>query len=404
MQVILSKTLENKFKNFTVVDSFKKLRTMSNITTLVINSFVENDFDAGVFISDLKTKGEIKNFFYINSELSTTIVMLIKGMKGHISEEEWYLEDEEELKGYIDSVTEEEEDASSSLPALGVVDQFIQGFVKGDSEINTPLYLQRVKVALNELNEITHKQEVQISTMGESAIEVFESASKIIRAIDAQKREIEKQLSVLETKGNETASNMFSNTAIFFQPYRYMNAKKVLVIKEYSPCRYLTSFVYNYVRHLHYDKNKRVKLIIVHQKGANVSAKYSNITNITSENCGQKVLYNNEYIATNNPKKEVMSELLTDCEYFVVLDRLYLGESIVTGKVNIVNAVSGVSDIKRYHLDIQDTIFSVTNYKNCLLCIPVIKNFPVEEDARRAMYTQTLSKGYEVLDKRIGVE
>ena len=38
-----------------------------------------------------------------------------------------------------------------------------------------------------------------------------------------------------------------------------------------------------------------------------------------------------------------------------------------------------------------------------LFCIPVIKNFPKEVDARLAAYMQSFSDKYEVLDKKLGI-
>lgn len=65
MRVIVSKTLQDNYQNFVVVDNFKKVRGLSGVTLLVIHNFEESDFDTGVFISEFKKNG-IKNILYIN--------------------------------------------------------------------------------------------------------------------------------------------------------------------------------------------------------------------------------------------------------------------------------------------------------------------------------------------------
>lgn len=56
MKVIVSKTLEDSFTEFVVTDSLKKVIDFTGVTTLIIQSCIESDFDAGVFIGDLKKK------------------------------------------------------------------------------------------------------------------------------------------------------------------------------------------------------------------------------------------------------------------------------------------------------------------------------------------------------------
>jgi hypothetical protein len=115
-------------------------------------------------------------------------------------------------------------------------------------------------------------------------------------------------------------------------------------------------------------------------------------------------LYDGEIVATNNPKKEVLKDLLTKPnDVIVVVDRLYGSQDIVTGRITKVNAVSSRSDIARYKLKPEQTIFPVTRQPKELFTIPNIKQFPIEVDARYAIYSQVMANAYKILDEKIGL-
>jgi hypothetical protein len=408
MRVIVSTELEDKLNNFVVVDSLKQVQDLKGVTVLVIHKPKETDFEAGVFITTFHNNG-IEQFLYINSNPSPTILMVLKGVGGLHYEDEFYLEDEEELMSLLEDIgmSDGSETTDLAAPALDVVNDFVQGFTRNEDRIKAPLYLENVKSALTELAEISHQQELQLSTMGSSALEVFERASTIIKNMDKQKKDIEKKLEDLEyTQANTAPSKtMFSNNINFFTPYKYIGNSKVLLIREYAPCRYLTSFVLGYLNHLHYELNRRPKLIFVHQKGAGVSAKYNAFTTI-DENASSSMasLYDSEIIATNNPKKEVMMNLLNKPnDVIIVVDRLYGREDIVSGRITKVCAASSRSDIARYSLKAENTIFSVTKQPKELFTLGVIKGYPMEEDARLAAYKQTFDAMYKTLDRKIGL-
>lgn len=408
MKVIVSTELKDDFNNFVVVDSFKKVRDLQGVTVLIIHRYKESDFDAGVFISTFHNNG-INKFVYINENPSSTFLMVLKGVDGYYFEDEFYFEDEEELLSLLDDISEEEKEeevTTLASPALDVVNDFVQSFARGDERIKAPLYLEQVSSAVNELSEITHQQELQLSTMGSSALEVFEKASAIIKNMDMQRKNIEKKLEELEYSQANAVSTKpsFGNNVMFFSPYKYLGNSKVLLIREYSPCRYLTSFVLGYLHHLHYELNRRPKLVFVHQKGHGVSLKYSDFPAITQESMNLASLYDGEIIATNNPKKEVLKDLLLKPnDVIVVVDRLYGSQDIVTGRVIKVNACGSRGDIVRYNLKPENTIFSVTSQPKQLFSLPVIKQFPIEVDARYATYSQVMGKNYKILDNKLGL-
>lgn len=407
LRVIVSKTVSDIFNNFVVVQSLREVRNLKGVTTLIIHTYEEDDFKAGITISDFYKSG-ITQFVYISEKPSFTLRMVLNGLNGYFFEDEFYLEDEEELLCLLDELGMESDSEGNELVAtssIQIVHGFIDAFVRGEEKVKLPMYLDQVNQAINELSTITQKQELQLNAMGNSALEVFERASTIIKNMEEQRRNIEKQLDELINTQNSAMSSKqsFGNSVTFFQPYQYLGNDKVLLIRELTPCRYLTSFLLGYVHHLHYIKNKRVKLVFVHQKGVGLATIYDAFASITQETINVASIYDEEVIATNSPKKEVMKEIFSKhCDVTIIVDRLYGKDDIVSGRVTAkLNAVSGKGDLDKFKVKAEDCIFSVTSQPNQFCVLPTIKQFPNELDARYAAYAQACGETYTKLDNKL---
>lgn len=406
MKVIISNVLQDKYTNFVLVSSFKRASELNGVDTVIIHKYAESDFDAGVFITNFNKNG-VKMFVYISDTPSKTMMATMKGVEGSCFEDEFYLDDEEELVALLESLEDVDTAISRSEPALNVLNDFVDAASRGEERVNTPLFLSTVTNSLHEIAELTQQQSLQLTEMGKSVVNVFEKASSIIQKLSMMKKESDDKLMELETNAAALAPSRatFSNSIMFFAPYTYRSNAKLLLIREYSPVRYLTSFVLGYLHHLHYELNRRPKLIFVVGKGAGVASKYEDYPIITQDNMSLASLYTGEVVVTNNPKKEVMKELLSKPnDVFVVVDRLYSSVDIVSGRLVKVNALSSRSDIARFKVKPEDSIFTVTRQPKQLFEIPVMKNFPVEIEARYANYAQVMSSSYEILDMKLGLK
>lgn len=407
MKVIISTELQDNYTNFVVVKDFKSVNP-EGVDVLIIHKFDESELNVGIAISDLNSRG-ISHFLYICENPIMSIKMSVMGVHGSVYEDEFYFDDEDELMALLEEIGVSDEANSLALTSTQIVKDFIGAFSRREEKIQSPIYLEQVTQAVNELGKLTHFQELQISEMSMTANKVFDQASSVINSLQENKKEIEKKLDELEEKqasGQGMRRSSFSSSIMFFPSYKYTGVTtKVLCVREYSPCRYLTSFLLAYVHYLHYDKNRRVKLVITHQKGIGVSARYAGFTTITQESSGKDELYANEIIATNNPKKDVMQKLTSQSDdIVVVLDRLYGNQPIVTGKVTNVSAVSGASDIDRFKLKAENCIFTITEQPTELFHIPLIRNYAKETDMRYAAYSQVCKEQFKVLDGLIGVQ
>lgn len=407
MRVVVSTEIEDNFNNYVVVDSLDKCLQLKGVDIIILHKLKDDGFNAGVAISQLHKEG-VSTFIYIAEDPVAVIRMAIKGVGGYYYEDEFYLEDEDELNALIDEINNTSDTGTElATTSASIVSSFIQAFARGDEKIKAPVYLQQVNQAVNELCTITHQQEIQISTMGNSAIEIFERASSIIKNMDEQRRIIEKQLDEIANSQAVVTSSKptLDNSVNAFSPFHYNSSAKVLLIRELSPCRYLTSFVLAYAQYIRYTLNKRVKLIFVVQRGAGVLSKYNNFPKITEQPTAyDNTLYSSDIVVTNCPKRDVMKKLTsTGMDIYIVVDRLYGIKDIVTGRCTKVNAVSGFSDLARYNVKADTCIFPITSVKGEFFCIPSIKGFPSDVDARYMAYGKVCEEGYKKLDKLSGI-
>ena len=243
--------------------------------------------------------------------------------------------------------------------------------------------------------------------MGTSAIDIFKKASNLIKSIEDNRIKIETQLKLLESNQetvSTTSNNSFNSNVVMYPTIRYMSTKPLLLIREYSACRYLTSFVLGYTHHVHFARNKRVKLIVAHQKGAGVAAKYDAFTSINESSAGYATLYGNELIATNTPTKDIMRQLFNQpVDAFIVVDRLYGTQDIVNGKICKINAVSGLSDIDRFDIEPVDTLVSIKKSPDVFATLVTTKDYATDVDVRQATYEQMYEEVYAKLDELLGV-
>lgn len=416
MIVVVSKSKPDIFKKCVLVDSLIKVKDLlqsGEISVLVIHSFSEPIFEAGLFIADIQKISTAK-IVYINESPEPMLTMPVQGVNGYVAKDEFYLDDEDELLALLDELGLGDENNSTALAttnSVAIIKDFIEAFSRNESRIQAPIYLQQVDAALTELANTTKQQELQITTMGTSAIEVFQRASDIITKLNEQKNMIVEKLKELEvSQPVQPTRPPLSGGVLSYPTVKYMGQNNVLLIREYSHCKYLTSMVLAYAYYLHYERNKRVKVVFVVGKNAGIAKKYNDFASITQASVSSaQSLMEQEVVMINIPKGDLMLQLAKmPSDVTIIVDRLYGNNDIITGRVKKLSAVSGYSDISRYRdfgCDIKNSIFSIVNHAKVgsFGYIPHIKSYPAERDARLAMYSQNCHDLFEKIDNYIGL-
>lgn len=395
MRVVVTTNTNRQYSNYRVLKTLHDVTKLSEVEYVIVNTYSDADISLGSIVSELRKKFNC-HFFYITAEPRAVMQLLLNGVSGIYLEDEFYLDDEVELDCLIDSYQNDCTDlvVSDTQSNLTIVKNFMTAYARGEECCSLPYYISQTNYALAELEAESMRKDLQIKEMGTSALEVFERASGYIAQLEKSSKLASQQLAEL-TRRTETPRSRFGGITYFpTVKYNPPPTKKVIVVKEYSPCRYLTSFLLSYMNYLKIMRNKRVKLIFTVQKGVLIYTKYSSdiFTFISQESIGKTNLYENEIIATNVPMSNSLINMVSSGSYdvIIVVDRLY-GEVILQGNnIKQISAVSGETDLKRYNLNPRNCIFSHITYPNELVHIPTIKGYPpaTARDRRVAIYSQ----------------
>lgn len=408
MNVIVSNTLRDSYKNYKVVSRLADVVALDGVSCLILHSFTEEDFEVGITLSELAKKG-VKRFAYVSENISLVVKMLISGLDGLIEDADFYFESEEDLDALLDDFFSSKGNDSDLSATTEIITEFLKGFANNDDKVKSPVFLEQVNDAVNALVVTNTENEVAIRDMSKATVDTFRHVSSTINAMEEQRNLLEEQLASFEQSlQNQTRSTVRvdSGTVWVFPTYNYMGKSKILYIREYAPCRYLTSFVLAYANYVNYNLAKKCKVVFIHARGQGVSKRYSQgFTCITQESEGNKSLYTNPVIATNNPKKCVMDELTHTGEpLIIIVDRLYGSDSIISGqRITRLNAVSGVSDLKRFNLNVEETLFPIIKVPNSFGTISHMMKYPHDERTRLSKYYETMKELFEKIDSKVGI-
>lgn len=411
MKIVVTNNSELSFVGYEVVKSLHDLQIMTKditeIDALILNRFDDTDFNAGIYLTQLWRKTKIKVILYINENPSDTIRLLLKGVNGFYYEDSFYLEDEDELNVLVEECTELEEDTGLAVvnSAIEVVETFIEDFAAGDTKVNTPIYLDNVRSAITQLAEISHQDKQDLANMSISLEQTFASAIDTLEKMKLNRKQLQDQLKTLENSQMTGGGKGLSNSMTFFPQYKYIGVTKVVFIKEYIPCLYLTSFMLGFADFLHANFNKRVKTIIITQKGADIQKRYNRYTFISQESMGVSSLYDKDILIVNEPKKEVLKEIFSkQVDVFLVIDRTYNQDDIVCGQVSRLCAAVGKRAQETFNFQNNTCIYPIDAYENELLHIPKFKQYPAELDARKAAYSNNMQDMFKTLMQKANIQ
>lgn len=414
MRVIVSSTLKDEFDNYVVIDDCRKVTSLKGVDTLIIHNPNLDGFSLGLFFPNWVNESGIKTFIYINKNPEIKITMLINSVNGKDDlagsclSDEFYLEDEEELDALVEEVRNNAKNQPTELAETtgGIIRDFCAKIATGDPSANNPLTLRQVDSAVNELVEMNENQTQIIQAMNQSALDVFDRTSRVLESMDKQSKKIKQQLEELEATQNSSSKINFSSSVVYFPSYKYSGVANVLYIREYSYCRYLTSFILAYRHYLHYSLNKKVKVVIITQKGAIIPKKYDKFSSINQASLSYDSLYENDIITTDTPKTQVLKKIFAHPnDIYIVLDRLYQKDQILQGRIKTLSAVSGKTDLKRYNLNPSNCIFSVDKPVglDSFYFLPKINGYPEGDEVRFAAYHKCYKEVFSKFDAFLGI-
>lgn len=412
MNVIITDNKNIKYSNFTIFSKMSELYNMwDRVGSIIIHSTQEKEYEVGIALAEANKNG-VQKFIYINKKPVEIIALCIKALKGVTYDDEDLLKNEDLLVSliemYKDLATDNE--TNETEESIGIINDFIDGFVNNNPKVNLPAIRDRVITAVNELNESSKSYELQREEISKATLEIFKKTSEQVKAHrvarDKLNEEVEKlRKAVLATQSSKS-DDVFDFQIKQYPKYRNYSNAKILHIKEVGYCPYLLSFLLAYITYLFDNKDIKSKLILVDRNIFLNGAKYlyKDGTRINNNTFKNKTLITNRFLLIDQPKQEILNSILaTGEDLYIVYDRMY-GEDIIEGNnVQKLYSSSGISLAKRAGLKLEKCIFSGKAYSNNFISIPRIEKYPEDESTRNSYYFDSCEQLYLKLNDYLSI-
>lgn len=329
--------------------------------------------------------------------------------KGILVENDFYLDNGEDFQFFMENIDDLiQNDVTES--ALVFYDKLLN--IIDTSGVELPI-LERRKI--RRLVDSWQKTTTDLVVLRDNALavvqEAFSKSSKRLEESQADIDNIKEQLDQLYQKeqagGLSLAQVKLGQSVGSFAPYRVgVSNTAILVVKEYTPCRYLTSFLLGYIKHLEVKKALLARLlVVVDGKPLTVDRYSSALYRLTQGNYKGSSAMRENLSFTSEPYRELLDETLKRNDaVLVVLDRTYERDSIYKGTVMQVDAVGSVKDVDLFGLEVGNCILPITDVEGSRVILKHILNYPQNVDARYGKYLQMYSDVYAQLDSDLGID
>lgn len=418
MQLVVSKDKRN-YHEFTWINSLQNI-DWSTVDVLVYHSSKDTEVDT---ILELSRAGEsVEKIIYINQNINSLYYGLFTGLDADIYDEESYLEDDETLGFLVSEYKETGMTVKSANTDVETIAKLLETISTETPEslakkINNPMWMKSLESSIKNVETAL----VRTDDANVNMVEMFNKTSEIIDTLQqGQTRtteEIEK-LSRYLKEIEERATNRGGGTLFVYPTFTVSNTvSRVLHVRVFSPCKFLFSFLSAYQDYLKMNKQINTKMLVAAPKLQQFIKKYEGpeFCRLAPDTINIRGIEQNNLFVTFEPKNQILSKFFDmRADLYIVLDLMY-GEPLVKGaKVVTLNAISGLSDMKRWNLKGPDCIISNGGLSSNIVIptlsgygyttIPGKGNQPTNIQTKRSKYFEKCKDtSYAKLNDRLGL-
>lgn len=389
--------------NVKVVRSVKDVVTVTKSSFVVFESSDDLLEDAVIFLVGVVKRVLNTHLVYIASNPVPLIEEVIKGLGSQSLRDDSYLDDlnsYSELIDYLekgDTSLDEDEDISSEI---SVLDSFVSEQVENLSPIQRNMVQDSYDKVVGTLDEMTSKD-----VLREQLVNFAHVSRERVVSLEQDLKLKEKEVANLAPRGGGFLAGTNN-----YPVYNYSGSAKVLVVKEHSPCRYLTSFLYAFAERQEKVNNIKTKLIVVSSKNYMTELRYKGAfdeANPTTIVQSRGRLMTSTKVYTTTPTAAVMDFLMQSLGYdlYVILDRTDKKEECVAGRgIKTVHAVSNLNHMRALKLEVKNTIVNDLGVQGQLGVLAMINNIGTKNDERIAKIQQGMDITVTLLENILGLQ
>lgn len=368
--------------SFLVVNTVKDLTEVSSTSFVVFDSSIDSPFDVVMSIIELVRVYQVDRIAYISEQPIKLIEEVMKSVKAYVVQEEGYLEDMNNLSELMTDIVEVKNSADK-LEELSDSLEIVSGYL--DSQLKTAgrgrqmqvlnAFKELVKVLDEELDSSELRDQLQ------DLILTFQNRETVY------KRDIEKRDNDLKNLQTQLGADTSSLNA--FQTFSYTGNSKILVIKEMTPVRYLTSYLWAFRGYMQDVKKVKTKLVIIERNSDMVDTRYAEKSLIKVEpsnlitKAGAINLATECY--TTNPTRAVMTKITESIgvDLYIILDRTYKNLPVISARhLYKAYGVSSQRHARAFNLEVGSTIVNDQSLQGQLACLTAITGYKNDTPSR----------------------
>jgi hypothetical protein len=398
---ILTTRETKSFHGFERVRSVKDITKLTKKSYLIIESYDDKDFELALFLINSVMSLGIHQVAYVTDNPVQIIDELMKSINAYRAHLPESIETPENISALMRAMVDEDksDDQETLVENLEVLTDFVNSKVEGEPKVKRRLITSSLQTIVSALDDTVFSDRLrrQIQDM---IVSFIMNTNNLQREIS----KLEKEIVNLKASTMSGANGISS-----FQQYTYVGNARVLLIKEHTPTRYLTSFLISFINYLSDVASVKSKLIIIDNNNDNLDIRYEGIKKADFETIRKEVatLTLSPVVYTATPNKSVLDTLFESVgvELFVVLDRTQKSINAVTGRsIKVANAVSSKSKMRKLNLNANETIVNDQADVSQLGMISLVESYPKMEDARILTLQQAFSNVMKNLAEYSGVK
>lgn len=398
---ILTTRETKSFHGFERVRSVKDITKLTKKSYLIIESYDDKDFELALFLINSVMSLGIHQVAYVTDNPIQIIDELMKSINAYRAHLPESIETPENISALMRAMADEDksDDQETLVENLEVLTDFVNSKVEGEPKVKRRLITSSLQTIVSALDDTVFSDRLrrQIQDM---IVSFIMNTNNLQREIS----KLEKEIVNLKASTMSGANGISS-----FQQYTYVGNARVLLIKEHTPTRYLTSFLISFINYLSDVASVKSKLIIIDNNNDNLDIRYEGIKKADFETIRKEVatLTLSPVVYTATPNKSVLDTLFESVgvELFVVLDRTQKSINAVTGRsIKVANAVSSKSKMRKLNLNANETIVNDQADVSQLGMISLVESYPKLEDARILTLQQAFSNVMKNLAEYSGVK
>jgi hypothetical protein len=398
---ILTTRETKSFHGFERVRSVKDITKLTKKSYLIIESYDDKDFELALFLINSVMSLGIHQVAYVTDNPVQIIDELMKSINAYRAHLPESIETPENISALMRAMADEDksDDQETLVENLEVLTDFVNSKVEGEPKVKRRLITSSLQTIVSALDDTVFSDRLrrQIQDM---IVSFIMNTNNLQREIS----KLEKEIVNLKASTMSGANGISS-----FQQYTYVGNARVLLIKEHTPTRYLTSFLISFINYLSDVASVKSKLIIIDNNNDNLDIRYEGIKKADFETIRKEVatLTLSPVVYTATPNKSVLDTLFESVgvELFVVLDRTQKSINAVTGRsIKVANAVSSKSKMRKLNLNANETIVNDQADVSQLGMISLVESYPKLEDARILTLQQAFSNVMKNLAEYSGVK